>query len=757
MMLVTLQRIVESVNKAADFQLALRTMVSQVRSALETDSCSVFLADAQAHQYVMAASDGLADASGEPIRVDFGDGIISLAAQREEPLNIADISNHPANKELLDSNESQYRALLAAPIIHRRKVLGILVVHQSEARHFTREEEAFVVTLAAQLSVVIAHANTKGLLTDEHSPWVHSIQALPGSPGVAIGDAYVARPEVSLKEVSPQKTDRPLHEVRKFRQAVARTRAELKQLAERMYGQVPDDTLAIFDVYQGMLDAASLGNAVEAMIGQGWRAQTALKHVVEEFVDQFEALEDSYLRERATDVRDIGQRVLMHLQQRQRKRRAFPEQGILVADEVTASMLAELPRTKIAGIISLRGSSNSHAAIMARSMGIPAVLGVDDIELHYFSEKILIVDGYTGEVYINPPPQVREQYQHLADEEEELKSIVAEHAHLPAQTQDGQRVSLHLNLGLDIHQEHLKHLNIDGVGLYRSEIPFMMREQLPTEDEQVEMYKEVLDCFPDQPVIMRTLDVGGDKPLPYLQLQEDNPFLGWRGIRLTLDHPEIFLVQIRAMLRASIGRSNLRILLPMITSVSEVEEASRLLKQAYFEVAEEQGCAVGVNLFQPQLGVMIEVPAAIYQLPMLASKVDFFSVGSNDLTQYLLAVDRNNRRVASLYDAYHPAVLASLDEIARRCEELGKPVSVCGELAGDPGGALLLVAMGYRQLSMNSYNVDRVRWILRNVRSSTLQVMLAKALQARRPEQVRSMISEKMESMGLGGFVRAGK
>lgn len=756
-MLVTLQRIVETVNKSPDFNLALKAMVSQVREALETDSCSVFLADDESQQFVMAASDGLSTHKNEPLRVDFGEGIISLAAQREEPLNIADASQHPANKKITQTNESEYRGLLAAPIIHRRRVLGIIVVHQSQARSFTREEEAFVVTLAAQLSVVIAHASAKGLLANENSPWIHSLQGLPGSPGVAIGDAFVARPEVSLKEVSPQRTDRPQHEVRKFRQAVARTRADLKKLSERMLGQVPDDTLAIFDVYQGMLDAASLGNAVESMINEGWRAQTALKHVVEQFVDQFEALDDSYLRERATDVRDIGQRVLMHLQQRQRKPRQFPTDGILIAEEVTASMLAELPQDDIAGIISLNGSNNSHAAIMARSMGIPAVLGIDDIELHFFTEKKLIVDGYTGEIYINPPPQVREQYRHLAEEEEELKLIVAEHAHLPAETQDGQRVSLHLNLGLDVKQPHLANLNIDGIGLYRSEIPFMMRDQLPTEDEQVEMYKEVLDHFPDKPVVMRTLDVGGDKPLPYLPLKEDNPFLGWRGIRLTLDHPEIFLVQVRAMLRASIGRTNLRILLPMVTSISEVEEASRLMKQAYFEVAEEQGCAVGVNLIQPQLGVMIEVPAIIYQLSALANKVDFFSVGSNDLTQYLLAVDRNNRRVAHLYDAYHPAVLASLDEIARRCEELGKPVSVCGELAGDPGGALLLVAMGYRQLSMNSYNIDRVRWILRNVRSATLQVMLAKALQARHPEQIRKMIANKMESMGLGGFVRAGK
>lgn len=737
--------------------MALETMVRQVKQAMATDCCSVFLADHENQQFVLGATDGLKSDPNDPIRVDFGEGVISLAAQREEPLNVADAQQHPKFKPLEDADEEQYLALLAAPIIHRRKVLGVLAVQHKAARAFTRDEEAFVLTLAAQLAVVIAHAEVKGLLRNEHSPWLHSIRGLPGSPGVAIGEAFVARPEARLDEVTPKRVDKPWREIRKFRQAVARTRQELKQLSARMEGQVPQDTLAIFDVYQGMLDAASLGDAVEQTIQEGWRAQTALRKVVEEFVAQFESLDDDYIRERAADVRDLGHRVLFHLQQRQRKRQLFPERGILVAKEVTASMLAELPQTRIDGIISLTGSSNSHAAIMARSMGIPAVLGVDDIQLHYFEEQQLVVDGYTGEIYLNPPQQVLEQYRQLAHEEDELREIVSEHSDLPAETQDGERISLQLNLGVSTENQYLQQLNVDGVGLYRSEIPFMMRERLPTEDEQVEMYRQVLDQFPDQPVVMRTLDVGGDKPLPYLPLQEDNPFLGWRGIRLTLDHPEIFLMQIRAMLRASIGRNNLRILLPMVTSTSEVDEASRMIHQAYFEVAEEQGCEVGENLFQPQLGVMIEVPAAIYQLEAIAAKVDFFSVGSNDLTQYLLAVDRNNRRVASLYDAYHPAVLASLDEIAKRCRDLNKPVSVCGELAGDPGGALLLVAMGYRTLSMNAFNIDRVRWILRNVRSSTLQVMLAKALQARYPEQIRKMITAKMESLGLGGFVRAGK
>jgi phosphotransferase system enzyme I (PtsP) len=239
-------------------------------------------------------------------------------------------------------------------------------------------------------------------------------------------------------------------------------------------------------------------------------------------------------------------------------------------------------------------------------------------------------------------------------------------------------------------------------------------------------------------------------------MQEQNPFLGWRGIRLTLDHPEIFLVQIRAMLRASVKHQNLRILLPMITSADEVDEAVRLIRQAYHEVAEEFVCAADEQLFEPQIGVMIEVPAMIYQLHTVADKVDFFSVGSNDLTQYMLAVDRNNQRVAGLYDAFHPAVLHALQQIAQRCRELNKPVSVCGELAGEPGGALLLIAMGYRVLSMNSYSIDRIRWIIRHSRADLLDELLRQALAARSPQQVRQLVTMALETAGLGGFVRAG-
>lgn len=756
-MLITLQRIVESVNQAPEFEVALDTMVRSVKGALGSDVCSVYLADPEANEFVLMASDGLTIPQGQRITLAYGEGLISLAAQREEPLNLANATIHPNFKLVEEVNETAYRAMLVAPIIHHRKVLGVLAVQQVSARAFTGEEESFVVTLAAQLAAVIAHAEAKGLVSDPHSPWLRKLKAIPGAPGVAIGDAYVGRPIANLKAVVPRRTETPWREIHRFRKAVLLTRQELKRLAQQVADYVAEDTLAIFDVYQGLLDATSLGNAVEEKIKEGWRAQTAVKMAVLGFVAQFEDLEDAYLKERAVDVRDLGERILGHLKDRKKVQDEIPEECILVADEVTASMLAEIPRERLQGLVSLNGSANSHAAIMARSMGIPAVFGVEDVPLNYLEDQFLIVDGYSGEVFVNPPSQVLSEYQSLKLEEEELAEEVATHRHKDAVTKDGLSVSLQINAGLNL--DHGKMFGAhDGIGLYRTEIPFMMRERFPTESEQYDLYRAVFETHANQPVIMRTLDVGGDKPLPYFPIREENPFLGWRGIRMTLDHPEIFLVQVRAMIRANIGFDNLKILLPMITSVEEVDEAARLINQAYFEVRNEwvqQHPNSTVN--RPELGVMIEVPAVLYQLEAIAKRVDFFSVGTNDLTQYLLAVDRNNPRVAELYEPYHPAVLGALQDIVITCQKLGKPVSVCGELAGDPGGAILLLSMGYQTLSMSEHNLDKIRWIVRNLETKVLQVILTQALNAKHPDQVRKVLTMKLESLGLGGFVRAGK
>lgn len=757
-MLSTLQRIVEAVNQAPDFEEALQTIVSKVREALSVDVCSVYIADHEENEFVLMATQGLVLEAGQHVTLKFGEGLISLAAQREEPLNIANAREHPNFKLVEDVGEEAFKAMLVAPIIHQRKILGVLAVQQKKARAFNGEEESFVVTLAAQLAAVMAHAEARGLATGKPSPWLRNLTGIPGAPGVAIGTSFVGKPAARLSSVVPKRTERPWREIHKFRKAVIKTRYELRALAEQVAEYVAEDTLAIFDVYQGMLDAASLGNAVESKILEGWMAQTAVKMVVENFVSQFEGLEDSYLQERAVDVRDLGQRILSYLQDRGRAAPEIPDDCILIAEEVTAGMLASVPREKLHGLVSLHGSANSHAAIMARSMGIPAVFGLDDVPLAYLAEQDMIVDGYSGAIFISPPAQVVQEYTLLRDEEHELAARVAEYKDLPPETTDGIRVELQINAGLNVDQGSENRGTHSGIGLYRTEIPFMVRERFPTEKEQYSLYREVLESFPDQPVVMRTLDVGGDKPLPYFPITEDNPFLGWRGIRMTLDHPEIFLVQIRAMLRANIGLDNLQILLPMITSLDEVDEATRLINQAFFEVRNEQMQAGNhQEMLRPKIGVMIEVPAILYQLESIARKVDFFSVGTNDLTQYLLAVDRNNPRVASLYNAFHPAVIRALNTVLQECSRLNRPVSVCGELAGDPAGALLLTAMGYRTLSMSVHNLDKIRWIIRSVSTPVLQVMLAQAMEAKHPDQIRRVMSMKLESLGLGGFIRAGK
>lgn len=757
-MLNALHRIVEAVNQAPEFDAALRTMVTRVKTALEIDVCSIYIADYAAEEFILAASDGLQLNPDERVALKFGEGIISLAAQREEPLNFANASQHPSFKLVEAVGEEPFHAMLVAPIIHQRRVLGVLAVQQRQARAFSAEEESFVVTLAAQLASVIAHAEAKGLLTDYGTPWLRSLRAIPGSAGIAIGPAFIGKPAARLSAVVPRKTDKPWRHIRMFRKAVMQTRREFQQLAQQVADFVAADTLAIFDVYQSMLDAASLGNAVEARIREGWMVQTAVKLTVEDYVAQFEDLDDPYLQERAVDIRDLGQRILSHLQESNGQSRIIPDHCILVAEEVTASMLAEIPREKLQGIVSLRGSVNSHAAIMARSMGVPAVLGIEDVPLQYLEDQFLIVDGYSGELFVNPNEQVIDEYRLLQQDEEDLAQTVARTRAQPAQTKDGVVVNLQMNAGLNIEHGKERTGYFDGIGLYRTEIPFMMRERFPTEAEQRDLYAQVLKAFAGQPVVMRMLDVGGDKPLPYFPVHEDNPFLGWRGIRLTLDHPEIFLVQARAMLAANADYGNLKVLLPMISTLEEVEEAARLLNQAYFEVRNELVQQhPGKTLARPQLGVMIEVPGLLYQLDAVAAKVDFFSVGTNDLTQYLLAVDRNNARVANLYDPYHPAVLRALQHIIDSCQATDKPVSVCGEFASSPGGALLLIAMGYRNLSMSAHNIDKIKWIIRNVHSSTLDVLLTQVMRVKHASQVHRLVNNKLETLGMGGFIRAGK
>jgi phosphotransferase system enzyme I (PtsP) len=786
-MLTTLRRIVLQFSQEAELQNALERMVHSVKKAMKTDCCSIYLADYHQQHFLLMASDGLAKASQGQSCIGFSEGLVGLVGQREEPLNIADAQQHQDYIHAPEVEEDEFNAFLGTPIIHQRKVLGILAIQQKNSRHFTEDEEAFLVTLSAQLASALANAEVKSLLNQqqEKNQGVKQLQGIAGAPGIALSEIIVCQPQAALAAVSLKKSSNTQKQLIRFEQAVKKTREEFDVLSSKLSESIDDDSLAIFDVYKQLLAQANLGQEVGVKISQGWRADSALKLVIEHYISQFEAIEDSYFRERASDIRDLGTRLLINIQQQATEELTLPNEFILLAEDVSASTVAQYQHQGLLGIISLSGSNNSHAAILARSLGLPAIMGVNATVLSQLHEQQAIIDGYSGELFINPDEGLIQEYQYLLSQEKALTDKVMEVAELPCITQDGRAIEVLLNAGLSAGFEHSAKLGALGIGLYRTEIPFMNRSCFPSEQEQTKLYRKVLQVFPKHGVTMRTLDVGGDKSLPYFPINEDNPFLGWRGIRITLDHPEIFLVQIRAMLRANQGLNNLEIMLPMISGVEEVDEAIRLINQAFFELKSElkaelvknittelmsasndghlnlqqaqiKAQEVSAKLVRPKVGIMLEVPSVIFQMEALAKRVDFFSVGSNDLTQYLLAVDRNNSQVANLYDAFHPAVLNALNSIAQQSAKYLIPISLCGELASQPAGAILLLAMGFDKISMNGHNVPRIKWVIRHIDFEQAQIILDKTLTLTTAKQVHNYLNEQLETLGLGGFIRAG-
>ena len=427
----------------------------------------------------------------------------------------------------------------------------------------------------------------------------------------------------------------------------------------------------------------------------------------------------------------------------------YPAQTILVGEEISAMQIADVPRGHLAGVVSTTGSGSSHVAILARGMGVPAVMGVSDLPVGRVEGRDLVVDGYRGRIYVAPGPAVRAEYRRLAEDDRALTNELQTLRGLPAETTDGYQIPLYLNTGLVSEHRPMGIEESAGVGLYRTELPFIVRDSFPGEDVQMSNYRTVLELFAPRPVTIRTLDIGGDKPLPYFPMHESNPFLGWRGIRITLDHPEIFLTQVRAILRAAVGLDNLQLLLPMISTVAEVDEALLLVHRAHDELLEE-----GYPVRMPPVGVMIEVPAAVYQSEALARRVDFLSVGTNDLTQYLLAVDRNNAHVAKLYDELHPAVLRALMQILVGARVHGREVSICGEMAGDPLAAVLLLGMGVHSLSMGAGSLLRVKRVIRSISRTRAREVLKVALQCESAEAVRRLLLDVLDAVGLTALVR---
>ncbi len=734
---------------AASLNDALDVLVNETCLAMDTEVCSVYLADNDRRCYYLMATRGLKKPRGRTITLAFDQGIVGLVGRLAEPINLADAQSHPSFKYIPAVKEDLFRSFLGVPIIHRRQLLGVLVIQQREHRQFDESEESFLVTLATQLAAILSQAQLNVLYGRFRQT---RVRALAASPGVAIGIGWQDSSQPSLEHVYMASTLDTVRERERLTRALEDAGAEFRRFSKRFTASAQKESAAIFDLYSHLLNDARLKRELFAQIDQGAVAEWAVKKVVEEFAAQFASLQDTYLRERGSDLRALGQRLVFHLDDTIQGNTQWPERFILVADELTATLLAEVPQDRLAGVVVRDGAANSHAAILVRAMGVPTIMGAD-IQPALLSQRQLIVDGYRGELLIDPEPVLVAEYKRLISEEMELSQRAEDDVDQPAALKSGERVKVMLNAGLSADHEKLFGSRVDGVGLYRTEIPFMLQSGFPSEEEQVAQYQGMLQLFPQKPVTLRTLDIGSDKQLPYMPISEENPCLGWRGIRITLDQPEIFLIQVRAMLRANAATGNLGILLPMVTSLEEIDEARRLIDRAGREVQEQ----LGYQLPRTRIGVMIEVPSMIFMLPALAGRVEFISVGTNDLTQYLLAVDRNNTRVAGLYDSLHPAMLRVLRQIITSAEAIGLDVSLCGEMAGDPMGALLLTGMGYRNLSMNGRSVARVKYLLRRIDLVDAEELASRVLQAHFTTDVRHMTAAFMERRGLGGLIRGGK
>jgi len=761
-----------------DLQESLESIVSVVAERTSTEVCSLYIYDPRAQELTLWATEGLNKASVGKVRMALDEGLTGLVLERLEPVMVVDALAHPRYKYFPETGEERYHSFLGVPVVERKKPLGVLVVQTLRRRRFGGEELRLMKAIASQVAGIIGQLRlAESLQTKEKErneyrqrmisaiqqlrayeqqqgpdapegedrPRAHRLVGVPAAPGFGIGAAHVLRPLVSFDQVGELRAENPSVEWERFQNALRLSLAEIEGMKSRMSDLVPDVDSSLFDTHRMMLEDKSFLDKVRGFLDDGFAAETALQFTVDEYVGAFARMSDRYLRERATDVRDIGHRLLRNLLGVAEQAPELPDGGILVAEELTLSDLAAIEPQRLTGIALATGGATSHATILAKSFEIPTVVGVDSLLESVQENDALIVDGNSGAVYVRPSRDVLTEYERLDREYRAFNRELESLHDLPAETGDGHRVTLEANIGLmgDLSFAH-RH-GAEGVGLYRTEFPFLTYREFPDEEEQLRLYRRVIDALGTKRVTLRTLDLGADKYPSYVRFtKEENPFLGWRSIRISLEHPDLFKVQLRAILRAS-AYGRVRLLLPMICSLEEIERSQELIAEARRELRQQE---IAFDEDMP-VGIMVEVPSAVMQAEELARKVDFLSLGTNDLIQYLLAVDRNNRKVAPLYEPLHPAVLRAIAATVRAGKKAGRPVSICGEMAADPVCALVLIGFGIDQLSMGSFYIPSIKRLVRSIDYSDAREMARKVLEMSSAQEIKGYLFGMMKKLGV--------